>query len=128
MIRRPPRSTLFPYTTLFRSLPEVQEPAQQPGAVAASVSGNGSETVLLVEDEAMVRTLARKALESHGYRVLEAGAAAAALELSERHVGPINVLLTDVGMPGVSGRGLAHPLLPGGGPPPGLYMSRYTHD
>src|SRR2546425_2359334 len=120
MIRRPPRSTLFPYTTLFRSLPEVQEPAQQPGAVAASVSGNGSETVLLVEDEAMVRTLARKALESHGYRVLEAGAAAPAPALGERHVGPINVLPTDVGVPGMSGRGLAPPPPPGRGTLPGL--------
>src|SRR3989441_6157180 len=115
MIRRPPRSTLFPYTTLFRSLPEVQEPAQQPGAVAASVAGDGSETVLLVEDEAMVRTLARKALEAHGYRVLEAGGAPAALELGGGHVGPLNLLLPDVGVPGVSGRELAHPLLPGGG-------------
>ena len=115
-------------TTFRIYLPEVQEPAQQPGAVAASVSGNGSETVLLVEDEAMVRTLARKALESHGYRVLEAGAAAAALELSERHVGPNNVLLTDVVMPGMSGRELAHRLLQGRGTLRVLYMSGYTDD
>src|SRR3989454_10712265 len=76
----------------------------------------------------MVRTLARKALESHGYRVLEAGAAAAALELSERHVGPINVLLTDVVMPGMSGRELAHRLLQGRGTLRVLYMSGYTDD
>src|SRR2546430_8612454 len=60
-------------TTFRIYLPEVQEPAQQPGAVAASVSGNGSETVLLVEDEAMVRTLARKAVESHSHRGLQPG-------------------------------------------------------
>src|SRR2546430_4292037 len=75
-------------TTFRIYLPEVQEAAPQPGAAVASVAGNGSETVLLVEDEAMVRTLARKALEAHGYRVLEAGAAPAAPPLSERPAGP----------------------------------------
>src|SRR3989442_1926365 len=75
-------------TTFRIYLPEVQEPAQQPGAVAASVAGNGSETVLLVEDEAMVRTLARKALESHGYRVLGAGGAPASPAPSGPGVGP----------------------------------------
>src|SRR2546425_3978315 len=122
MIRRPPRSTLFPYTTLFRSLPEVQEPAQQPGAVAASVSGNGSETVLLVEDEAMVRTLARKALEAHGYRVLEAGGAPAAPELSERHRGPHQPLLPGGGVAGGGGAGAPPPPPPGGGAPPGRLL------
>ena len=115
-------------TTFRIYLPEVQEAAQEPGAAAASVAGNGSETVLLVEDETMVRTLARKALESHGYRVLEAGAAPAALELSERHVGPINLLLTDVVMPGMSGRELAHRLLEVRGTLRVLYMSGYTDD
>jgi len=115
-------------TTFRIYLPEVQEAVQPPGAAAASVAGHGSETVLLVEDEAMVRTLARKALESHGYRVLEAGAAAAALELSERHAGPINLLLTDVVMPGMSGRELAHRLLQGRGTLRVLYMSGYTDD
>src|SRR5437879_9087917 len=76
----------------------------------------------------MVRTRARKALESHGYRVLEAGAAPAALELSERHVGPINLLLTDVVMPGMSGRELAHRLLEVRGTLRMLYMSGYTDD
>src|SRR2546426_11012577 len=114
-------------TTFRIYLPEVQEAAPQPGAAVASVAGDGSETVLLVEDEAMVRTLARKALEAHGYRVLEAGAAPAALELSERHVGPINLLLTDVVMPGMSGRELAHRLLQGRGTPPGVFMFGLTH-
>src|SRR5204863_9100596 len=115
-------------TTFRIYLPEVQEAAPQPGAAVASVAGDGSETVLLVEDEAMVRTLARKALEAHGYQVLEAGAAPAALELSERHVGPINLLLTDVVMPGMSGRELAHRLLELRGTLRVLYMSGYTDD
>src|SRR3989441_8570317 len=115
-------------TTFRIYLPEVQEAAPQPGAAVASVAGDGSETVLLVEDEAMVRTLARKALEAHGYRVLEAGAAPAALELSERHGGPINLLLTDGGMPGMSGRGPPHRLLPGRRTRPGLFMFGLTRD
>src|SRR3989441_7448516 len=99
-------------TTFRIYLPEVQEPAQQPGAVAASVSGNGSETVLLGEDEAMGRTLARKALESHGYRVLEAGAPAPAPPPSERPVGPVNLLPPHHGYPGESGRGPLPPPTP----------------
>src|SRR5207245_9054527 len=72
-------------TTFRIYLPEVQEAAQEPGAAAASVVGNGSETVLLVEDETMVRTLARQALESHAYRVLEAWTAPPALALVVHH-------------------------------------------
>src|SRR6266702_1720115 len=115
-------------TTSRIYLPEVQEAAPQPGAAVASVAGNGSETVLLVEDEAMVRTLARKALEAHGYRVLEAGAAPAPLELSERHVGPINLLLPDVVMRGMRGRELAPRLLQGRSTLRVLFMSGYTDD
>src|SRR2546430_13771803 len=62
-------------TTFRIYLPEVQEAAQEPGAAAASVVGNGSEAVLLVEDETIGPTLARKALESHGHRGREAGGA-----------------------------------------------------
>src|SRR3989441_12968035 len=64
-------------TTFRIYLPEVQEAAQEPGAAATSVAGNGSETGLLGEDEAMVPTLARKALETQRYRVPEAGGAPA---------------------------------------------------
>src|SRR3989449_2823146 len=77
-------------TTFRIYLPEVEEAAQQPGAAAASVAGNGSETVLLVEDEAMVRTLARKALGSHGYPVLEAGAGPAAARPGGAPGGPVH--------------------------------------
>jgi CheY-like chemotaxis protein len=67
----------------------------------------GSETVLLVEDEKGVRELAREYLELAGYTVIEAEDGHTALELAAMHVGPIQLLMTDVVMPGISGRELA---------------------
>jgi two-component system cell cycle sensor histidine kinase/response regulator CckA len=66
-----------------------------------------NETVLLVDDEAGVRALARRALDRHGYLVLEAEHGDAALEVCKRHPGPIHLLITDVVMPGLDGRELA---------------------
>jgi two-component system cell cycle sensor histidine kinase/response regulator CckA len=70
----------------------------------------GSETVLLVEDNADVRSFTRMALEGHGYAVLEADGGPAALELARRHTGPLHLLVTDVVMPEMSGRELAEKL------------------
>lgn len=67
----------------------------------------GDETVLLVEDEAMVRELASRVLNRHGYLVLEAESGADALETCRRHEGPIDILVTDVVMPGMNGSELA---------------------
>ena len=66
----------------------------------------GHETILLVEDEEMVRNLARRALERAGYRVLQAAEGGAALLQSDEHSGAIELLLTDVVMPLMSGREL----------------------
>jgi two-component system cell cycle sensor histidine kinase/response regulator CckA len=88
----------------------------------------GSETVLLVEDEQAVRTLARKLLERLGYRVLEVGDGASALEAARRHDGPIDLLLTDVVMPELSGADLAARLVALRPDTRVLFMSGYTDD
>jgi nitrogen-specific signal transduction histidine kinase len=67
----------------------------------------GTGTVLVVEDEEIVRSLARRILETAGYRVLEAADPHTALEICDRFAGPIDLLLTDIVMPKMSGRVLA---------------------
>ncbi|TLY28423.1 MAG: response regulator [Nitrospirae bacterium] len=67
-----------------------------------------AETILLVEDESEVRTLAREFLEEHGFRVLVAPSGSVALDLVEREEGPIHLLVTDVVMPHMSGAELAN--------------------
>jgi PAS domain S-box-containing protein len=86
----------------------------------------GGETILLVEDEAMLRDVARKMLELAGYRVIAAAAPGEALRLAREHAGGIHLLLTDVIMPEMSGRDLAERIV---GLHPGvrrLFMSGYT--
>jgi CheY-like chemotaxis protein len=82
-------------------------------AVALVVGGEpratlrGTETVLVVEDQEQVRRVTRKVLEARGYRVLVATNGPQALELSEEYKGTIDILVTDVMMPGMSGRDVA---------------------
>ena len=88
----------------------------------------GSETVLLVEDEAAVREVTREQLESLGYRVLSCADAAEALAACAGRADPLHLLLTDVVMPGMNGRELAERLTRGR---PGLrvlYTSGYGED
>jgi CheY-like chemotaxis protein len=65
------------------------------------------ETILVVDDEAQVRTLARDILLGAGYRVLEAEDGEQALRVAEDHPGAIHILLTDIMMPGINGKELA---------------------
>jgi len=69
-----------------------------------------AETILLVEDEAAVRTLAKRILTMKGYRVLEASDGAIALRVAAGHVGEIDLVLTDVAMPNLGGRGMVEEL------------------
>jgi CheY-like chemotaxis protein len=86
----------------------------------------GSETVLLVEDEEVVRNLVREILEGNGYTVIEARNGAEALELGRGFSQPIHLLVTDVVMPKMSGRELAERLVTIHRETRVLYMSGYT--
>jgi len=89
---------------------------------------DGTETVLLAEDEAAVRAVARQSLERHGYTVLEAPSGEAALDLAQRYSGRIDLLLTDVVMPGMGGRALALRLAALRPELRTIYMSGYTDE
>jgi len=116
-------------TTVKVYLPRVRGAAEPPlPAPELPPLRGGKETVLLVEDAAPVRTLARRSLEARGYRVLDAADGPSALELSARHAGEIDVLVTDVVMPGMSGRELAERLAPTRPRMKVLYTSGYTDD
>ncbi|MGD9504839.1 MAG: ATP-binding protein [Syntrophobacteraceae bacterium] len=89
---------------------------------------DGSETVLLVEDEGVVRNLIRNVLEAHGYKVLEAGDGLEALEICGNWKAEIHLLVTDVIMPGMNGRELATRLAVSRPDLKILYMSGYTEE
>jgi len=78
--------------------------------LAAYSVPRGSETILVVEDDEMLRTLLQIALESCGYTVLASAGGPAALELANRHSEPIALLVSDVTMPGMEGPELARRL------------------
>jgi CheY-like chemotaxis protein len=86
----------------------------------------GSETVLVVEDEPVVRSLAVRYLQEQGYQVLQAPDGPSAIDISRAHEGEVHLLVTDVVMPGMNGRELAEQLFT---ERPGLriiYVSGYT--
>jgi len=108
-------------------LPRVDAPVESTAPPApVERPPRGSETVLLAEDEPAVRAIAQQALERQGYTVLAAPSGADALALAAQHGATIHLLLTDVVMPGMSGRDLADRLT---AQRPGirvLYISGYT--
>jgi len=116
-------------TTFRIYLPRVEDALEPVNATGASSSQNGgSETVLLVEDEESVRQLVRETLESKGYKVLEADHGESALHIVSRHSGKIDMLITDVVMPGMSGRELSAQLCSSYPHTKVLYLSGYTED
>lgn len=103
-------------------------PSGSPGDASRARLSGGGETVLLVEDEYAVRTIARAALTRRGYRVLAAADASEALAITRAYPGPIALLLTGVVMPGMGGRELAERVVE---ERPGvrvLFTSGYTED
>jgi DNA-binding NtrC family response regulator len=87
---------------------EGESGARRRGAVDDGLRGD--ETILLVEDEADIRTLVADSLRAHGYRVLESEHGEDALEVAGVHAQPIDLVLTDVIMPEMSGSALAKKL------------------
>jgi len=103
------------------------EPAPVAPPIEAPARGAG-ETVLVVEDEAQLRELVEEILDGRGYRVLGADGPLAALDIVARHEGPIDLLLTDVVMPKMSGRELAERAQATKPTLRVLYMSGYTDE
>jgi PAS domain S-box-containing protein len=107
--------------------PLVNEELTEPEAdVVRPECAAGTETILLTEDEEMVRNLTREILKTHGYTVLEAANAAEALAICNTYEGQIHLLLTDVVMPLMSGRVLAEHVIELRPGTRVLYMSGYT--
>jgi DNA-binding response OmpR family regulator len=118
-------------TSFHIYLPQVSEAAAPLKSVAAPVRAEvarGSETILVVEDDRAVGTLICNGLRKAGYAVLEAGHGTQALEIMRTHPSPIDLLVTDVVMPGMNGRALSEhvtALQPGTRV---LFMSGYSDD
>jgi two-component system cell cycle sensor histidine kinase/response regulator CckA len=119
-------------TTFKIYLPRVADAVETPVKISVpseSVAVEpGTETILLVEDEANLRYLARQFLEKQGYRVIDAADGAVAMQIAVAHEGVIHLLLTDVIMPGMNGRELAQRISEIRPNVKVLYMSGYTEN
>jgi len=116
--------------TVFKVFLPQLEQGSEPAAkiLVDTVVPRGSETILLVEDEEVVRGLARQVLEQAGYNVLDAGSGDEAIRLCRELREPIDLLLTDVVMPKTSGKEVAERLIRLRPATRVLYMSGYTDD
>ena len=115
--------------TFYIYLPRVEDALEQMSPAKSQESEKGGcETVLLVEDEGSVRELVRETLVARGYKVLEAENGERALRIAEAHGNGIDILVTDVVMPGMGGRELAKRLLHLRPKLGVLYLSGYTED
>jgi nitrogen-specific signal transduction histidine kinase/CheY-like chemotaxis protein len=116
-------------TTFKVYLPRVQEAASRGRSHAGQVVlPRGTETLLLVEDEAAVRALTRHVLGGCGFTILEADDGREALRTAQEHEGPIHLLVTDVVLPDLGGRVLVEQLLSVRPQMRVLYVSGYTDD
>jgi signal transduction histidine kinase len=115
-------------TTFKIYLPRLEAPVQKVEVRAPSLHVKGSETILVAEDQEMLLELAREFLVDAGYTVLEASNGAQAIDISQRHQSPIDLLMTDAVMPGMSGRELARHLQSQRPELKVLYVSGYADD
>jgi CheY-like chemotaxis protein len=116
-------------TTFTIDLPRIEDATATNESLLPQMGPpRGTETILLAEDEAPVRGLAREVLQMLGYTVLEAASGDEALERCQQHTGPVHLLVTDVVMPGISGPELATRLVPLSSALKVLYLSGYTDD
>jgi signal transduction histidine kinase/ActR/RegA family two-component response regulator len=114
-------------TTFRVYLPRTKKvESESTDGVTVARSPEGSETVLLVEDDASVREMATKILETYGYQIIAADSGPVAIDLIHGHKGPIHLLLTDVVLPQMSGRKLAEALRTLRPEMRVLYMSGYS--
>jgi len=117
-------------TTFKIYLPRVEgvQPTQGPSPKPTPTAVTGTETILIVEDEEFLRELAGRMLQMAGYTVLTASDGEEALQLLGRYDSPVHLVLTDVVMPGISGRELATRLATSHASVKVLYTSGYTDD
>jgi PAS domain S-box-containing protein len=111
-------------------LPEARVSADfdEPAAQCATAPTSGSETILVIEDEDIVRNLACRGLRDHGYNVVEARNGAQALRYIREHPDVVDLVVSDVVMPEMGGRELGQSLATLNADLPILYMSGYTGD
>jgi CheY-like chemotaxis protein len=115
-------------TTFQIYLPRVEGVAEKHPVPVAPTALGGSETVLLVEDEESVRQLVRETLAARGYRVMEASNGEGGISAAAQYNGKIDLVITDVVMPGMGGRELVRHLAQTCPETKVLYLSGYTED
>ena len=113
-------------TSMKVYLPRIDRPAAIEAEAPRRVVARGSETILVVEDDEMVRHLVRETLDRAGYHVLDASGSLDARRIADAYRGQIHLLITDVVMPKISGRELAVQLTDRRPDLKVLYMSGYT--
>lgn len=115
-------------STFYIYLPQVEGNAEKQTAPITRAAAGGTETILLVEDEESVRQLVRDTLESKGYKVVEAENGENGLQAASRYDGKIDLVITDVVMPGMGGREMVEQLVKSRPQTKFLYLSGYTEE
>jgi two-component system, cell cycle sensor histidine kinase and response regulator CckA len=122
------RSELGHGSSFHIYLPQVEGAAEKHAAPAARAAAGGTETILLVEDEESVRQLVLDTLESKGYKMMDAANGESGIQAAAGHEGKIDLVITDVVMPGMGGREMAEQILKARPETKILYLSGYAED